>query len=257
MSQGISSSGTADLNALRHRIRRLEGFRSETGGGIPSGIEALDACLPGGAVPTGAIHEFLGERPEDAAAASGFFCALLSRFEKKGKGSLVWITRGRGIYAPGLLAYGICPDDVLFVRAGSDREALWAFEESLRCSSLAAVVCEAGDADLTATRRLQLAAGKSGVTGFFLCHAPRNATASQTRWRIRPAESLSPDGVPGPGDPCWRVELLRARGGRSGEWRVVWRNGRLSAIVPVQTGIRGPQVLTPRSAFVPELAMAG
>ena len=83
-------------------------------------------------------------------------------------------------------------------------------EEALRSPALAGVVGEVDRLDLTAGRRLQLAAAAGGGVGFLLLRADRPAaavSAAALRWRVRA----------GP-DRSWHVELLRRRGGRPGAW---------------------------------------
>ena len=96
-------------------------------------------------------------------------------------------------------------------------------EEALRCPAVTGAVLvlppgqAAGDdrLDLTATRRLQLAAEAGGALGLLL--RPDAAgiapSASTTRWRIGPHPA-----APGAGldQPCWQLELLRAKAGRPG-----------------------------------------
>ncbi|WP_247893185.1 ImuA family protein, partial [Azospirillum baldaniorum] len=143
----------------------------------------------------------------------------------------LWVVRGRDLHAAGLAAYGLTPDRLIAVRATRDADALWAMEEALRCKRLSAVLGEVGGLDLTASRRLQLAAESSGVTGFLLQNTARRSAASAavTRWRIAPAPSWTAE--PGVGDPRWRAELERCRGGRPGSWLLGWRDG---ALVPAQ-----------------------
>jgi protein ImuA len=92
-------------------------------------------------------------------------------------------------------------------------------EEGLKAKSLGAVLGEIETLDLTASRRLQLAAEAGGVTAFVLRRwrlmerAARDAAqpiAAVTRWRIA--------SLPTQSDLCWRVELTRCRGGRPGSW---------------------------------------
>jgi protein ImuA len=100
--------------------------------------------------------------------------------------------------------------------------------EGLGCRALAAVVAETEAApDLAASRRLQLAAGASGVTGFLLgrCAAGANPSAALTRWRIGAATSSSAQGSAyGPGRPCWQVALTRCRGGLPHDWLIEWHH---------------------------------
>lgn len=202
------------LATLRTQIRKLEGFKSEAGQTLPLGVAEIDAALPGGGLALGRAHELDIPDPETAAAAAGFLAVILARLAEE-RGAIVWIAKGRTLYAPGLLPYGLQPENIIFAQARNDGDALWAMEESLRCKALAAVVGEAGDAGLIATRRLQLAAESSLVTAFLLRHTPKQRpSACDTSWQINPAPGGS-----------WQVKLVRARGGRPGQWRVVW-NGR-------------------------------
>jgi protein ImuA len=224
-----SSATSATLNALRQEIRRLEGFRGMTTTGTPLrfGIPDIDNALPEKSFPLGVTHEFISESLEEAAATTGFLSGLLALMTK-GTGTIAWICRERNIYAPGLAAFGFDPRRILFVEARSERDALWAMEEALRCKGLAAAVGEAGDAPLTSTRRLQLAAEESGATGILLRMRPRRSGASAcvTRWHIRPRPGARENNLPGVGTPRWHAELIKARGSRPMAWDIEWKNGR-------------------------------
>ena len=86
---------------------------------------------------------------------------------------------------------GLSADRVIYVEARDPKTVLLVMEESLRHTGLAAVVGEIdGQIGLTASRRLQLAAEKSGVMGLLLRRPRRKAddiasepTAARTRWR--------------------------------------------------------------------------
>jgi protein ImuA len=105
-------------------------------------------------------------------------------------------------------------------------------EEALKCDGLAAVVAEIQELSFIASRRLQLAVEKSLVTGFILRRNPRNinTTACVTRWKIKPIQSESVDGLPGVGFPRWNVELLKARNGKGGSWQIEWVAGQFKHI---------------------------
>lgn len=234
------------LADLRARIRRIEGAGGEGGRILPFGIEAVDGHLPDGGLPLGCLHAVAAADP---GAGTGFAAALLARLATPRTPAL-WILRGRDLYAPGLAAYGLTPDRLVAVRAVRPVDALWAMEEALRCSALSVVLGELEGLDLTASRRLQLAAESSGVTGFLLdlstglgagASGGRNRraegrraeglSAAVTRWRLDAAPSLDGEedaaprpvgGPPGLGKPRWSVALERCRGGRPGHWTLAW-----------------------------------
>src|SRR5262249_28448201 len=85
--------------------------------------------------------------------------------------------------------------------------------------------------DLTESRRLQLAAETSGVTGFLLGHAASAPIASPiTRWKISSVVGKSGQRFH---EPLWALDLLYCRGGRPGNWTLEWRNQKLQT-VPIQ-----------------------
>jgi protein ImuA len=243
-----------DLAALRARVRELERGAAYSRAGnraAPLGAAALDAHLPGGGLALGCLHEIEGGRAEwDDGAASGFCLALLARLlgalpegapqEAAGaphaRGPVLWVSRWRDLYAPGLAAFGLDPGRLILVRAGSGTEVLWAMEEALRCPRLAAVVGEVEALERSAGRRLQLAAEASGVTAFALRRPLRPArraeapSAAATRWRVMPAQASAQASAGRPvggrgtflGRPCWQVELLRCRGAAPGQWHLEW-----------------------------------
>jgi protein ImuA len=221
------TSKAAVLAELRGRIRRMEGIGGADGSRfLPLGVWEVDQALPDGGLPLGCLHEVVGENDPFNSVATGFSAAILARISER-QGQVVWITRGDDLYAPGIAAYGLKPERLIVVRARRDADILWAMEEALRCRSLGAVLGEIGDIDIVASRRLQLAAEASGVTGLLLRSASRKlgATASVTRWGLSAAPSRPIDGEPGLGVPCWRTRLLRCRGGQPGEWLLEWHGG--------------------------------
>jgi protein ImuA len=222
-------SQTASLRALRDRIRHIE--QPACHGVLPFGIAAIDEALPGGGLALGAVHEILGAGgdEEDGAAAAGFAAGILARL---GGRPVLWCLKRPDLYGPGLLAHGLDPARLVLVGAPRDEDILWAVEEGLRTPGLAAVVGEIGRLPMVAARRLQLAAERSGVTAFLLRRwrngeeavAERERpSAAVTRWRVRALPAQEGDD---PrlrhliGQPRWRVELLRCRGGVPAQWVV-------------------------------------
>jgi protein ImuA len=219
------------LPELREHIRRIERPTAATHGVLPFGIAAIDRVLPGGGLARGALHEILGAGgdEEDGALAAAFVAGILGRLIAIGNGMVLWCLPRPDLYGPGLASHGLDPGHLVLIRAPRDAEILWAMEEGLRAPSLAAVVGEVGTLPVVASRRLQLAAERSGVTAFLLRRwrdggrAARERAlpnAAVTRWRIAALQSRPPRGEPGVGRPHWRVELLRCRGGEPAYWGV-------------------------------------
>ena len=224
------------LKDLKTRIARLEQTPGLPQGGAPDrlvrlDLPAIDRHLPWGGLPRGALHEVAGEGAdrEQAAAAAGFTALWLARLQAKGP--VLWIVRAASraaldLYAHGLRQLALDPDRLILVAARKDDEALWTMEEGLKTRALGAVLGEIGKLDLTASRRLQLAAEGSGVTAFVLRRwrlmeqAEREAAqpiAAVTRWRIA--------ALPGEGEMRWKVELARCRGGRPNTWMMEKADG--------------------------------
>ena len=261
MLSAVSSAAAAPdakIAELRRRIDALEraggsaGKSAGAGRALPFGVPEIDEALPWHGLALGALHEISG--PARDGAALGFVSAVLARLASDAPGAVLWCRR-RGaayeagnIYAPGLAAFGLDPSRLIVLGARHGRDVLWAMREGLSCPRLAAVVGEVEDAaiELTASRRLQLAAEKSGVSCFLLrttsvtgatsditsenSEAP---SAALSRWHVRAAPSGPVPGlaVPeaerrwlGPGRLRWRAELRRCRGGASAEWRMEWHH---------------------------------
>jgi protein ImuA len=219
----------ADIIAqLQRDILPLQGIR------VASKNPELDAMLgqmrnafPNASFPLGAIHEFISNAPEDAAATSGFIAGILSSVMRN-RGALIWISTSRTIFPPALPLFGISPDRVIFIDLHREKEVLWTMEEALKCQGLSAVVGEIQELNFITSRRLQLAVEKSRVTGFVLRRNPRtvNTTACLTRWQVSALQSEPVDDMPGIGFPRWSVELLKVRNGTPGKWEIEFAEGR-------------------------------
>jgi protein ImuA len=212
-----SPEKSSRINHLREQVRRLERGGATARPILALGMAEIDRAL-GGGLPTACLHEIVGRF--DEGAATGFCLALLARLtDVRGKTRpVLWCGRRIDLYGPGLAACGLDPGRFILAEAVKPADLLWAMEEGLRCPSLAAVVGAVERLDLTAARRLQLAAEAGGATGLVLRQdreAASGASAATTRWRV--------SAVPGAGMcPRWHVELLRCRGGRPREWHVEW-----------------------------------
>ena len=219
------------LPELRERVRRIERPAATVHGVLPFGVAAIDRVLPSGGLARGALHEILGASgdEEDGALAAAFVASILGRLIAAGDGMVLWCLPRLDLYGPGLAVHGLDPGRLVLVQAPRDAEILWAMEEGLCAPGIIAVVGEIGVLPAVASRRLQLAAERSGITALLLRRwrdggrAARERAlpnAAVTRWRIAALPSQPPRGEPGVGRPRWRVELLRCRGGEPACWEV-------------------------------------
>jgi protein ImuA len=200
---------------------------------VSAGTPAIDEALPWGGIPCG-VHE-IAAAPGDAAGTA--FAALLAAGRP---GPVLWCRSRRTAidagdpYGHGLRAFGLSVDRLILIDAARPIDLLWAMEEGARTKGLSAVVGEGASLNLTAGRRLQLAAEAGKAMALILPFAPERTpeaelhpSAALTRWRVRSEASLPDSG--GPGRPRWTVELRRCRGGgRPQRWIVEWNDETLS-----------------------------
>jgi protein ImuA len=197
------------LNELREAIRQIERRPARRGGVVPCGLAEIDAALPGGGFPRGAICELAGGR------ASGKTALALSVLASLGeKDVFAWVD-GRGeIYPPAAAARGVDLGRLLIVRPGaaspfraysrsstrgrehgiqgSDERAvhacLWAAEALLGSTAFAAVVMDVplrhhGRGWDAIAHRLQTAAERGGAVGLWLT-SPRAAVRIPAALRL-------------------------------------------------------------------------
>jgi protein ImuA len=178
------------ITRLRDEIRRIEHRPARREGFVPCGLAGVDAVLPGGGFPRGALAELAG------GPASGKTAVALALFASLGPGDLAAYVDGRGeLYPPAAAARGVDLARLLVVRPASVRggargvggpaarrtartpehvrAALWAAEALLASGAFAAVAVdipiphaiEGGD---IIARRLQGAAERGGAVGLWL-----------------------------------------------------------------------------------------
>jgi protein ImuA len=230
----LSQSKREIVQKLKQELLKIQGFNPLHGSsGI--GLGPLESAFPNATFPLAALHEFIVAEPEHAAACGGFLAGILNNLMKN-KGVCLWISRSRKIFPAALKAFGLEPDQVIFIDLDREKEVLWVMEEALKCKELVAVVAEVKEISFSQSRRLQLALEKSKVTGFVLrTDAERiSTTACVARWQISPIESKQLDGLPGIGFPRWNIELLRVRNGNPGSWQLGWFDGKFQANLETQ-----------------------
>lgn len=227
------SESSTSLAALRRTIAALDRKAPEQAADrFATGHPGLDAAL-GGGLARGRLHELFADGQE-AGAGTGMALLLAQLAAGDGEKPLLWL-RGEGSarmdgtpYGPGLAAIGITPDRLLLGVLTDTASLLQAALDGLRCPALGAVLVEVRGQqpliDLTATRRLVLAAEASGVTALMARIGGDPApSAAETRWQVAAAPSAP---LPGdaPGHSAFDLTLLRRRAGPDGlHWRVEWQ----------------------------------
>lgn len=225
------SSKAPILLQLQKDLLPLQGFKhAPNGTAVDVGLGTIKQAFPNKSFPLGAIHEFFCTGAETASASCGFIAGILCSLVQSG-GVVVWISACRTIFPPALSLFGIPPHKIIFIDPQREADMLWAVEEALKCTGLAAVIGEVRELSFTSSRRLQLAVESSGVTGFILRRSPRNlATACVTRWKITPLASEPQDNLPGLGPPRWNIELVKVRNGKPGTWQMEWVAGKFRTV---------------------------
>jgi len=172
---------------------------------LPSGFASLDALLPGGGWPLGALTEVLIAR--EGVGALRLVIPALAQLSADDRW-LAWVAPPYIPYAPALAAAGVNLSRVLLVhppeRGQARRDALWAAEQALRSGTCGAVLMWLPqDIDDRQLRRLQLAAESGGSWG--LLFRPHAAAATPSPAALRLLVEPAGDEV--------AVHVLKRRGG--------------------------------------------
>jgi protein ImuA len=234
---------------LRQRVGAIEGLRPPSANDrFAIGHAGLDARLGGGLL-RGRLHELFAAEPDDAASAAGFALMLAAR--ASAHGPIIWLREDRAerrlgrLHGAGFAELGIDPWRVIMVTVPDEIALLRAAGDAVRCPEVGMLLVEPWKAaralDLTASRRLAVAAEASGVTSLLLrVEADPGPSAAQTRWQVRSAASTALE-ADAPGHPAIEVDLLRQRGGPAGfHHRLEWDRETLSFRDPALSGLMVP-----------------
>jgi hypothetical protein len=166
---------------------------------LSTGNAELDALLPGGGWPVGALIEMLAA-PCGIGELSLFLPAL-ARLAQQGR-RIVAIAPPYPPYAPALEAAGIPAKQVLVIPGADAKDALWSAEQCLRSGCLGATLCWTPQADDRALKRLQLAAegGAMLALAFRPLAAERNFSPAALRLKLTPTRHGA------------QLEILKCRG---------------------------------------------
>ncbi|BAU47325.1 CDP-6-deoxy-delta-3,4-glucoseen reductase [Sulfurifustis variabilis] len=164
----------------------------------PTGLAVLDALLPGGGWPIGALTELVLAR--DGVGELRLLLPALARLSH-GDRWVAFVAPPYVPYAPALAAAGVDLSRVLLVHPRRE-DQLWAVESSLRSGACAAVLAWIAQAEAASLRRLQLAAEAGGTVGVLFERRPLAGSIAALRLALEPA-----------GAGAVNVHIMKRRGG--------------------------------------------
>jgi hypothetical protein len=169
-----------------------------------TGHFALDARLPGGGWPIGALIEIM-----PAACGIGELSlplAVLKALSDEGR-PIIFIRPPHTPYPPALLRAHLSLQHILWIVVERDEDARWAAEQTLRAGGAGAVLLWSETIDERYLRRLQLAA-ETGQALAFLYRDPaalRHASPAALRIALHPSQD------------ALQLQLIKVRGGHTGQ----------------------------------------
>jgi hypothetical protein len=195
-----------DRDALRTQLERM--CRSDQADdqarpvALSTGFAQLDAVLPGGGWPVGAITELMPDA--QGIGELSLLLPALAQLSRAGR-YVAWIAPPCLPYPPALARHGLALERLLLVQTRDTQTLLWATEQALRCPAIGAVLAWPAALDDRRLRRLQLAAEAGGSCGLLYRPpaAAQQPSPAALRLRLRAL------------DAGLRIEIQKARGGRA------------------------------------------
>ena len=196
---GARRSDAALTEVLRHpAIWRRGALRTNAADALPTGFEALDAALPGGGWPCGALSEILID--EDGIGECSLLLPALAALTQA-KQRIVFVAPPYIPYPPALAAAGIDLSHVVHIDACA-ADTHWTAEQCLRAGCCGAVLSWMPTTDYRQLRRLQLAAETGAAIGFVFrpLAAARETSPAALRVQVTMAHGLP------------KIDIVKCRG---------------------------------------------
>jgi protein ImuA len=172
---------------------------------LPTGYAALDAQLPGGGWPLGALTEILGSET-GIGELRLFFPALAKLAGGKDAPPIILLQPPYAPYAPAFAGAGINPAQVLVLRTRKLEDALWACEQCLKYAPRGAVFAWPKQLAQQDLRRLQLAVEGRPVLAVLMREPKAAQQSSAAALRIALAPGIATRG-------SLSLRILKRRGG--------------------------------------------
>jgi protein ImuA len=151
----MTCAADAVLAQVHPNVWHADALATPVGRVLATGDAALDAQLPGGGWPLGAMSEIL--QPEGVHSE---WRLLLPALARSGTAAVVLVGAPHMPFGPALHAQGLRPQRLLWVQAQASAQRLWAAEQALRCAEVDAVLAWLPQARADQLRRLQMASAE-------------------------------------------------------------------------------------------------
>lgn len=233
------ATGPGDLS----QVWRAAELGRVDGTGVSTGHAALDAQLPGGGWPVGAMIEVLQEQA--GAHEWQLLLPALVRLAGAHSGPMVLVGAPYVPFGPALEARGLPGERLLWVDVAASAARLWACEQALRCFDAAAVLAWLPQARASALRRLHMAAQDGGKLFFVFRHvtAQHEFSAASLRLLLGGIDKMTVDIFKRRGPPLPAPLLLPAR------------STRLAALLAASHARRSPPLTATVLSFRPNHAL--
>ncbi len=179
------SAPALDTLIRDRRVWRGRRHATPADGGQPTGWPSLDAQLPAGGWPEGAVSEILSAA--DGLGELRLVLPTLARLTRAGR-RVVLVAPPYLPYVPAWQTVDVDTDQLTVIDAPADGRA-WALEQCLRSGACAAVLGWLERPDLRTLRRLQVAAGTGHALGLLFRDRTALDNPSPATLRIEVAPS--------------------------------------------------------------------
>lgn len=219
-----ASSSRQLLDTLGDAVWRGDALGHAGGRTQPTGHAALNAELPGGGWPVGALSEVL-----QAPLVHHEWRLLLPALVQT-TGPVVLVGPPHMPFGPALGARGLPAQRLLWVQVDEPAQQLWAAEQALRCAPVSAVLVWLAQARFEALRRLHMTAHTHAKLLFVMRPLAAQSESSPAPLRLH----LSGESRHGTHELL--VHLLKRRGPpASAPLRLAAHSGALAAVLALST----------------------
>jgi hypothetical protein len=200
---------------------------------VSCGLENIDSLLPHQGLRAGSLNEYFVNNPSPGLQAKNFFplhfpAVIAINALKQNRSKLaVWIGKDswptthtlRMLLKSRQLNIEEALTHCLFLNPAGEKLTLWALEAVLRSPAVCAVTASLKKMSNIFSRRLALAAEKSGALALLFrpLSSLNLSSFAATRWLISPVPSSNLN-------PCYDLSLLKCKGQKFSEknWTVEW-----------------------------------